>query len=136
MLAHANRRWPAVINAHLWPYAVRQANELQNATPNVGKGKNGLTPFELFSGSRVRPNVTDWKPFGCPVYVHQEGTRKWDDRAKLGANLGLSPRHARSVSLVLDVKTGLVSPYFHVKHDNKFESVRKEDRQVSIDPDG
>ena len=33
MLIHANRRWPTAINAHLWPYALRMANEVYNVTP-------------------------------------------------------------------------------------------------------
>jgi hypothetical protein len=43
-------------------------------------------------------------------------------RAKVGINLGISPTHARSVALVLILKTGLVSPQFHVKHDDLFET--------------
>jgi hypothetical protein len=34
-----------------------------------------------------------------------------------------SPRYARNVSLVLSLDTGLVSPQFHVQHDDLFETV-------------
>jgi hypothetical protein len=33
MLVHAKYRWPAVINSHLWPYALRMANEIDMNTP-------------------------------------------------------------------------------------------------------
>ena len=37
--------------------------------------------------------------------------------------LGPSPNHSRSVSLVLNPRTGHVSPQFHVKHDVFFETI-------------
>jgi hypothetical protein len=36
--------------------------------------------------------------------------------------LGPSPRHASSVALILNLKTGLVSPQFHCQYDDLFES--------------
>jgi hypothetical protein len=33
VLAHAQARWPSAINAHLWPYAISMATEIQNLTP-------------------------------------------------------------------------------------------------------
>ena len=51
-------------------------------------------------------------------------TSKWDARARLGVNLGLSPCHSRSVSLVLNLGMGLVSPQFHIKDDEFFETVK------------
>jgi hypothetical protein len=35
MLIHAHSRWPEAITTHLWPYAVRMANDALNATPNI-----------------------------------------------------------------------------------------------------
>ena len=43
----------------------------------------------------------------------------------MGVYLGTSPRHARSVSLILSLSTGLCSPQFHVSHDDFFETTRK-----------
>eukprot|EP00978_Attheya_sp_CCMP212_P047663 scaffold422969_cov45-Attheya_sp.AAC.1 len=44
----------------------------------------------------------------------------------------MSPQHARSVALVLNIKTGLVSPQFHVEFDDLFETVSEKagNRQV------
>ena len=33
MLIHATKRWPGVVTIHLWPYAIRMANQAYNATP-------------------------------------------------------------------------------------------------------
>jgi hypothetical protein len=38
--------------------------------------------------------------------------------------LGFSPRHARSVALVLSLATGYASPQFHLKFDDFFETVQ------------
>jgi hypothetical protein len=122
MLIHANRRWPTAITAHLWPYALRTANDIYNATPNL-QHKRHRTPLELFTGSPTAPNPKHLKTFGCPVYVYDRSD-KWSERARVGIYLGQSPAHARTVALVLDLKTGYVSPQFHVKWDNQFETVR------------
>ena len=130
MLIHAQHRWPQAIDAHLWPYAIRAANDVQNATP-IRKRIDNKSPIELLTNSEVRPNLTMFKTFGCPVFVldnrMQAGQKlpKWDLRARMGVNLGLSNQHAKSVTLVLSLQTGHVSPQFHVKWDNKFETVRK-----------
>jgi hypothetical protein len=39
-------------------------------------------------------------------------------------HLGTSPRHARSVALVLSLVTGYVLPQFHLKFDDSFETVQ------------
>jgi pullulanase/glycogen debranching enzyme len=86
------------------------------------------TPHEVFSGINIAAETRHHHTFGCPVYVTatqiQAGKSlpAWMTRAKVGINLGISPTHARSVALVLSLKTGLVSPQFHVKHDDLFET--------------
>lgn len=67
--------------------------------------------------------------FGCPVYVLNSkmasGNKlpKWDDRTWVAIYLGKSPNHARSVSLVLSLSTGMVSPQYHCRFDDLFETV-------------
>jgi hypothetical protein len=100
------------------------ANDIHRTTPL----KSGKTPIELFSGSAPTVEPRFFHPFGGPVYVlsarmQQDGKgSKWEERARVGIHLGKSPVHARSVSLVLNVETGLVSPQFHVKFDDLFET--------------
>ncbi len=127
MLLHAKRRWPSAVTAHLWPYAVRMANEVHNFSPSI---KEGISPIERFSQVQVSPKVRHCHTFGCPVYVLdgklQSGQPlpKWDDRARIGLFLGWSPRHGRKVALVLNLSTGHVSPQFHVVFDDLFETLR------------
>ena len=45
-------------------------------------------------------------------------------RAQLGIYLGFSPNHSRNVALVLNPTTGLVSPQYHVRFDDLFETTR------------
>ena len=127
MLIHANKRWPAAINTHLWPYALRMANDIMNATPNL---KTGKVPLNIFAGTNIASNPKHWYPLGCPVYVldseMQTGKKlsKWANRARVGIYLGHSPQHARTVALVLSMTTGLVSPQFHVRMDPTFQTLR------------
>ncbi len=125
-LLHANKRWPTAIDARLWPYAMRKANGNLNESPHPTKLK---TPLQLFSKVDIHPSVKDEHPFGCPMYVLdskvQTGMKaaKWASRARLAIYLGPSIHHSKSVGLALSLTTGLVSPQFHAKYDDKFETV-------------
>eukprot|EP00934_Nitzschia_sp_Nitz4_P000920 Nitzschia sp. Nitz4//scaffold577_size2809//140//955//NITZ4_009285-RA/size2809-processed-gene-0.1-mRNA-1//-1//CDS//3329554798//920//frame0 len=128
-LLDALERWPKAIHHSLWPYAFRHANLVHANTPLSGShGSNGLTPLELFSGSKVSPNIANFHPFGAPVYVLHDALaagnsfNKWFPRARLAINLGPSPAPARSVCLALNPLTGMVSPQYHVKFDDLFET--------------
>ena len=63
-----------------------------------------------------------------PVYALnpklQEGKKikKWEPRVRLGIYSCVSPRHSRNVSLVLNIKTELVSTQFLIIHYNFFET--------------
>ncbi|KAL7561622.1 hypothetical protein ACA910_001490 [Epithemia clementina (nom. ined.)] len=126
MLLYALEKWPRMLLINLWPYALRTANEVSNATPTT---TGQPSPIERFSGVPVQPKLRNFHTFGCPTYVltdklqSGQSVPKWHSRARLGIYLGPSPSHARSVSLVLNPRTGHVSPQFHVKHDDFFETV-------------
>jgi len=49
---------------------------------------------------------------------------KWQLHSRVGVYLGQSWAHARSVGLILSLTTGLVSPQYHLKFDDKFETVK------------
>jgi hypothetical protein len=95
MFIHAQHRWPTAIDAHLWPYALRTANEVFNNEPTTTR-KDMKSPIELFSKSPVRPNLDNFQPFGCPLFVldanMQSGKKipKWQLRSRVGINLGIS----------------------------------------------
>ena len=55
-------------------------------------------------------------------HIHHKCTQ----RSKVGIYLGRSPQHARSVALVIDRNTGLVSPQFHLSFDPSFNTVKQD----------
>ena len=128
MLLHASHRWPKAINVHLWPYALRQAAHIRNHVPRESEG--GI-PIQVFSGSNVHNRVfcKHQHTFGCPCYVLETplqsgiGKPKWSERSRVGAYLGHSSNHSQSVALVLNLKTGHVSPQFHIVFDDDFATV-------------
>jgi Reverse transcriptase (RNA-dependent DNA polymerase)/GAG-pre-integrase domain len=131
-LIHANRRWPDAIDARLWPYALLNSNLTICKTPFPQQEES---PYEIFSRSRVLPNLYDDHPFGCPVYILDGRLQvdghitKWASRARLAIYLGHSSQHSQTVALVLSMTTGLVSPQFHVRFDDSFETIRHDRHQ-------
>ena len=93
------------------------------------KGKE-ISPLELFSGVQIAPKLHHFHAFGWSTYVLDnalqsgQGAPKWKERSRLGVYLGPSPNHPRSVALVLNPRTGHVSPQFHIKFDDFFETVQ------------
>eukprot|EP00804_Cyclotella_cryptica_P006358 CCRYP_010171-RA/>CCRYP_010171-RA protein AED:0.34 eAED:0.25 QI:0/0/0/1/0/0/2/0/539 len=62
-------------------------------------------------------------PFAIKCAEDRISNLHWEPRAQLGIYLGHSPAHAGSVALVMNPKTGLVSPQFHVAFDDTFSRV-------------
>lgn len=123
MLLHAIELWPEVVGLDLWPFALKFAVDVHNATP----GPSGLSPEEIFSRQKSRPDrLLDFHTFGCPVYVLdprlQQGNKipKWQPRSRQACYLGHSPRHTQTVPVVLNIHTGLCSPQYHVVFDDYF----------------
>ena len=127
MLLHAMARWPEATSIHLWPYAMRYATEIRN---QMADKRDSSCPLSRFSNSEVASNLKDFHTFGCPVYTLKSGLASgkgiphWQPRSRIGLYLGPSPRHARTVGLILNLQTGLASPQFHVSFDEFFETVR------------
>ena len=113
---------------------MRHANDVANSTPRKGED---LSPLEKFSGVNVTPKLRHFHAFGCPTYVldnalqSSQGAPKLKQRARLGVYLGPSLSHTQSVALVLNPRTGHVSPQFHIKFDNFFEMVS--DKSTDLD---
>jgi hypothetical protein len=125
-LLHAKERWGKAISVHLWPYAVRHRNDVYNATRKVSKR---ASPIEIFSNMTIRSRLKHFHAFGCPAYRLNRDLQaghsqpRWEQRAEPVVYLGGSPKHASSISLVLDLTTAHVSPQFHLEFDDLFETV-------------
>ena len=132
-ILHAIERWPGTISVHLWPFAVCYATQVMNQTP---KGEEMETPLSKFADIEVNPNLNHLHAFGCPTYVldsrlaAQKAVGSWNKRSRLGAYLGPSPRHAKTVSLILNPNNGLVLPQYHVQHDEYFESLEPDTASI------
>ena len=57
---------------------------------------------------------------------------KWHTHARVGLYLGNSLRHAKTLSLVLHVYAGFVSPQYHVRFDDFFETVNTAEGNFQI----
>jgi hypothetical protein len=67
-----------------------------------------------------------WMPSVCAQQFtsFKQSSSKMGPKSMPWENLGLSPMHAHNVHLVLSLTTGLVSPQFHVRFDDFFETCK------------
>ena len=127
MLIHAIHQWNEAVTPQLWPYAIRMANKIINITP---RSRDGKVPLSLFANSNNLPWVGQSSPFRMPSIrsgkrvTTREKMDKWGNRSRVGMYLGPSPTHACTVHLILSIRTGLLSPQFHVTFDDYFESIK------------
>ena len=123
-MLYTMNKWKRMVLICLWPYAMRHASDVANATPRKGEEQS---PLVLFLGVNITPKLYHFHAFGCPTYILDNALQsgqwspKWKQRSRLGVYLGPSTSHERSVALVLNPRTGHVSPQFHVKFDSFFD---------------
>jgi hypothetical protein len=90
-----------------------------------------IAPVELFTGATFQDfdHISTARVWGCPAYVLdpklQDGKKipKWDPRARRGMFVGRSPAHSNTVGCILNLRTGSVSPQYHVVYDDLFSTV-------------
>ena len=128
MLLHVRIHWPDEFDPALWPFAVDYAVWIYNNMPLADRAN--MSPNELFSKSKVGCSMLQRaRVFGCPCYVLdsrlQDGRKipKWKPRSRTGMFLGFSSKHSSLVGMILNIRTGYISPQFHVVYDEKFETV-------------
>jgi hypothetical protein len=130
-MIHAALRWPECAEKDLWHLALAHAIHLHNHTPSM---QSGLAPVELWTRSKVSHSALQHAhPWGCPVYVldptlqDDKKLPKWQPPSRRGQYLGASPVHASSIGLIRNLRTGNISPQFHVVYDDFFETVHVSD---------
>ena len=127
LLLHAALRWKdGPITSSLWPFAVRHACYLFNHCPD----STGTSPADRFLGTTVpRHQLLNLHCWGSPAYVLdpvlQQGRKlpKWQPRSRRGAFVGFSRVHSSDVPLILNLKTGYISPQYHLVFDDTFSTV-------------
>ena len=132
--------WPDRADLRHWPFAMDHAVFLWNNLPREG---TRLAPLEMFTGV-TRQDFTPIEKahvWGCPVYVLdpklQDGKKlpKWDPRARRGMYLGVSAAHSSSsIARVLNLRTGHISPQFHMVFDDKFTTINNQESAGLVDP--
>jgi hypothetical protein len=132
--------WPDRADLKLWPFAMEHAVFLWN---NLPKEDGALSPIEIFTGVKHDnyEHVARSHVWGCPVYVLdpklQDGKKlpKWDPRARRGMYLGASTEHSSStIARILNLRTGHVSPQFHLVFDDKFTTISNLENSGLVDP--
>jgi hypothetical protein len=105
------------------------AVRLHNCTPHPAGQTKSL--YTLFTDEDPPTSSQDYQVFGSPVYVLDSslqsgnlGPGKWKNRCHQGVYIGHSLHHASNVILVYNPKTRLVSPQYHVVHDEIFDTVQ------------
>ena len=113
----------------LWPLALLAVQERHNV---LKFDANGKIPLEKFSYVQGDVGIKHFHTWGFSVYVFdsrlQDGHNKlpkWYQRAQAEIYLGHYTVHANSVALVLNPKTGHVSPQFHCVFDDHFTTVSR-----------
>ncbi len=92
---------------------------------------DGRMPFETLASLDSAPlKVSNFHTFGCPCYVLDHRLQlglgqipKWEPRSRMGIYVGRSSSHAYNVGLILNPRTGHVSPQFHVVYDDDYTTV-------------
>jgi hypothetical protein len=120
--------FPEYISTILWPFAIKCYEDRLN---NLIHHADGRTPYETLASLYAAPtNMSNFHTFGCPCYIlyHrlQSGTGKipkWEPQARMDIYVGCLPSYASNVGLILNPRTGHVSPQFHVVYDDDFTTV-------------
>jgi len=132
--------WPERADLKLWPFAMDHAIYLWN---NLPKEDGALSPIEVFTGVKTDnyEHIAHSHVWGCPVYVLdpklQDGKKlpKWEPRARRGMYLGVSSQHSTStIARVLNLRTGHISPQFHMVFDDKFSTINNQESSGLVDP--
>ena len=96
MLMHSKHRWNDAIDTHLWPFALKEANAINNDTPLLHR-RDSKSATHLFTGLEVHIQSKHQHPFGCPIYVLDSKLQedkpfgKWKQRSRMGVYLGKPP---------------------------------------------
>ena len=127
MLIHLAIHWPEQADLSLWPMAIDHAVFIHNHLPNPA---TGLSPMDKFSRQRwPHSKYHDIHVFGCPTYVLDKKIAdgktlpKFSPRSERYVYLGFSPFHASTVPLVLNPRTGAITPQYHCIFDDWFATL-------------
>ena len=124
LMLYAACHWDSEVTSDLWPMAINYATYIYNHLPN----EKGIAPIDLFT-EVTAPKLRDFYVWGAPVFVlHsilQAGKKlpRWQPRSRSGMFMEFSTVHSSDVPLILNLRTGHISPQYHVVFDDDFTTV-------------
>jgi hypothetical protein len=116
------------ISAILWFFALKCCEDCLNILIHCA---DDWTPYETLAGlESSKINILDFHTFGCPCYVLDQRLQsgngtvlKREPCAWMGIYVGQSPLHASDIALILNPRTGHISPQLHVVFNDDFTTV-------------
>ena len=110
----------------LWSYAVKHSGWVLNRVPNQ---ESWISLMEILTKTKsnhfyLRRSLV----LGCPVFVleaklqNDQKLPKWNYWSHKGQYLGFSDEHSTLVATVRNLKTGYISPQYHIMFDDLFET--------------
>ncbi len=129
MLFHTKQMPLEYISTILWPFALKCCGDCLN---NLIHRADNQTPYKMLADLESSNIImSNFHTFDCPCNVldHwlQSGNGavlKWETCTQIGIYVGCSPSHASNVALILNPRTGHVSPQFLVVFDDDFTAVQ------------
>ena len=113
------------ISTKLLPMAMKHAQHLLNHLP----AENTVCPSDLVLETSVPLGPMESSRLGAPCFVLNPKLQichkilKFEPRTRMALHVGLLPKHASTVPLVLNLLTGNISPQFHVVFNNWLTTV-------------
>jgi hypothetical protein len=129
LLLHTKQMLSEYISTILWPFALKCCKDCLN---NLVHPADDRTPYEMLADLESSTIImSNLHTFGCPCYVLDHRLQSgngavptWEPCAQISIYVGCSPSHASNVALVLNPRTGHISPQFHVVYDDDFTTVQ------------
>ena len=87
------------------------------------------SPHQMFTGEQPPWKMSDFRVFGCPIFVldkrlhDRDSIPKWKALSWTGVYVGHTLQHAGNVPLIYNPSTMYISPQYHVAFDNPFTTV-------------
>ena len=126
-LLHTTQKCTSVISTVLWLYTIQAIVGQHN---HLSMDNEGCIPLEKFTSITNSKLPTNFHTWGCPIYILDAvnqygviGTPKWEPRLHISIYLRYSPCHTDSVTLLLNLNSGMDSPQFHVMYNNEFMTI-------------
>ena len=108
-----------VITTELWLYTIKLTINVGNNCPD----KSGITALECFSSTKGHAREKCFHTFGLPYLILNPKVckifiPKWTLHSRQAILLGIFPQHGGNIALVQNLKTGYISPQFHIVFDD------------------